>query len=228
MLNTTIHEEVTKTVIGRFSKIDVLVNNAGRSQRCNFLDTSLDVVREIIDLDLIAQISITKTVLPYMVARKQGHIVGMSSGAGKLPVPQSAIYAGAKHAINGFLHSLRSELASYGIRITVICPGPVKTNALVNAFVGKAGVKFGEMFEESADGKDHRFKICPKRCALLTAISIDAKLDEVWIAKNPILLIYYALQYLPTITFKLFAILGKSLGGRLRDPGVKERVKKQE
>ena len=161
----------------RFSTIDVLVNNAGRSQRCNFLDTSLDVVGEIIDLDLIAQISITKAVLPYMVAGKQGHIVGISSGAGKFPIAGSAIYAGAKHALNGFLHSLRGELALYGIQVTVICPGPVKTNAVVNAFVGKADSKFGEMFEESSNEKYRRFKILPKRCAVLTALSIDAKLN---------------------------------------------------
>ena len=227
ILNSSVHKEVTDKVIRHFSKIDVLVNNAGRTQRFNFVDTSLEVVQEVIDLDLMAQISLTKEVLPHMVSRKQGHIVGMSSVAGKVSPAGSGIYCAAKHALNGFLHGLRCEVKSSGISVTVICPGPVKTELIMNAFTEKCGTKFGERFEEADEEATKKHKVSAERCAFLTAIAIDAKLHEVWISKNPVLLLTYLSQYVPTIALHLLAIAGTSGQGRYRDPGLKERQKQE-
>ena len=65
-------------------QIDILVNNAGRSQRARWVDTDLEVDRQMLDLNVISVLSLTKLVLPHMLEKKQGHIVCMSSVAGKL------------------------------------------------------------------------------------------------------------------------------------------------
>ena len=67
-----------------FFQIDVLVNNAGRSQRAMFIDTDLEVDRQMFDLNVLSILSLTKLVLPHMLERKHGHIVAMSSIAGKM------------------------------------------------------------------------------------------------------------------------------------------------
>jgi dehydrogenase/reductase SDR family protein 7 len=77
------HAKATEKVINTFGQIDVLVNNAGRSQRAWIVDTELAVDREMIELNVIGQISLTKCVLPHMIERHCGQIVVTSSLAGK-------------------------------------------------------------------------------------------------------------------------------------------------
>ena len=67
-----------------FSQIDILVNNAGRSQRALWTETDLEVDRQMLEINVISVLSLTKLVLPHMLDRKQGHIVCMSSLAGKM------------------------------------------------------------------------------------------------------------------------------------------------
>jgi len=81
------------------SQIDLLVNNAGRSQRGLILDTEFAVDRHVIDLDLLGPISLTKAVLPHMVRQGCGHVMCTSSVAGVIPAPGSGTYAGAKHGL---------------------------------------------------------------------------------------------------------------------------------
>ena len=136
---------MTDKVIRHFSKIDILVNNARRAQRCKVVDMSLDVVKKTIDLDLMAQISLTNEFLPHVVSGKQGYILGMSSIAGKLSAPGSGIYAAAKHGLNGFQHALRCEVKTSGISVTIICPGPVRTETIMNAFTEKYGMTWKQL-----------------------------------------------------------------------------------
>jgi len=77
------HEELTKQIINRFQRIDVLVNNAGRAQRSWVHETSLDIERELMDLNFVGTISLTKAVLPYMMGENSGQIVVVSSLMGK-------------------------------------------------------------------------------------------------------------------------------------------------
>ena len=81
----------------------MLINNAGRSQRGVLLDTTVSVDQEVLELDLLAPISLTKSVLPYMVKQGQGHIMCTSSVAGKYAAPGSATYSAAKHGIQVFI-----------------------------------------------------------------------------------------------------------------------------
>ena len=111
--------------------VDILVNNAGISQRSLAIDTAPDVYRTIIEVDLLAPIWLTQLVLPRMAERGSGHLVAISSVAGRLgPVLRTA-YAAAKHGLIGYCDSLRAEVESaYEIKVTTILPGSVRTEVV--------------------------------------------------------------------------------------------------
>lgn len=83
----------------RSLQIDILVNNGGRSQRSLFEDTGLDVYQGLMDLNYMGTVSITKHVLPHMIATKKGKIITISSITGLVGVPLSTGYAASKHAL---------------------------------------------------------------------------------------------------------------------------------
>uniref|UniRef100_A0A8B9UEQ2 Dehydrogenase/reductase SDR family member 7 n=1 Tax=Anas zonorhyncha TaxID=75864 RepID=A0A8B9UEQ2_9AVES len=129
------HEAATNSVIKHFGKIDVLVNNGGRSQRSLFMDTNLDVYSAIMELNYLGTISLTKHVLKHMIERKRGKIVTVSSVMGIMGAPLASGYCASKHALQGFFNSLRTELTDYPeISIINICPGPVQSKIIQNVF----------------------------------------------------------------------------------------------
>ncbi|KAL1762966.1 dehydrogenase/reductase SDR family member 7, partial [Sigmodon hispidus] len=99
LTDTSSHEAATKAVLQEFGKIDILVNNSGRSQRSLVLETNLDVFRELINLNYLGTVSLTKCVLPHMIERKQGKIVTVNSIAGIASVALSSGYCASKHAL---------------------------------------------------------------------------------------------------------------------------------
>ncbi|MGH0176023.1 UNVERIFIED_CONTAM: hypothetical protein FKN15_010639, partial [Acipenser sinensis] len=134
------HEAITKTAIEHFGKIDILLNNGGRSQRSLCLETGLDVYQALMELNYLGTVSLVKCVLPHLVERKRGQIVTISSVAGLAGVPLASGYSASKHALQGFFNSLRSELADFPeITISSVCPGPVQSQIIKNAFTGDLG-----------------------------------------------------------------------------------------
>ena len=122
--------------------VDMLVNNAGVSQRSLALDTTLDVYRRIMEVDFFAPVALTQLVLPHMVARKSGHIAAVSSVAGKIGSPLRTGYSAAKHALIGYCDALRAEMElAYGIGVTTILPGSVRTAIATNALQGDGSVR---------------------------------------------------------------------------------------
>ena len=114
--------------------VDGLVNNAGISQRGLALYTGLEVYRRIMEVDFFAPLALTQLLLPRMVARRAGHIVAVSSVAGKLGTPLRTAYCAAKHALVGYCDALRGEMEqAYGVRVTTVLPGSVRTQIAVNA-----------------------------------------------------------------------------------------------
>jgi short-subunit dehydrogenase len=116
--------------------IDVLVNNAGISQRSLAIDTDLQVYRQIIDVDLLAPIALTQALLPHFADRKAGQIVMISSVAGKAGVPLRTAYCAAKHGLIGYADALRAEMAGQGLGVLVVAPGSVRTDVSRNALAG--------------------------------------------------------------------------------------------
>mgnify|MGYP001827747797 CR=1 FL=1 len=116
-----------------FSGIDMLINNAGMSQRSFCVDTELDVYRTLLEVNVLGQIALTKAVLPVMMAQGSGHIAVTASVAGKVGAPMRTGYCAAKHAVMGFFDSLRTEVAYLGIQVSTIVPGFIRTNIARNA-----------------------------------------------------------------------------------------------
>src|SRR5690606_11604957 len=97
--------------------IDILINNAGVSQRSLILETDMSVYRQLMEIDYFGVIALTKLVLPRMVERRAGQIVTVSSVAGKVGTKLRSGYNGAKFGVIGFMDSLRAEMARYGLTV---------------------------------------------------------------------------------------------------------------
>lgn len=120
--------------------IDILINNAGISQRSLALDTDFEVYRRVMDVDYFAPLRLTQLVLPAMVARKSGAVVNVASVAGKVGSPLRTGYCSAKYALVGYSDALRAEIAQYGVTVHVVTPGFVATQIAVNALKGDGSV----------------------------------------------------------------------------------------
>jgi dehydrogenase/reductase SDR family member 7B len=124
---------IAQELFKRIGKLDILINNGGISQRSLAKDTSIEVDRRLMEVNYLGTVALTKAVLPNMLLHQLGHIVTITSLMGKFGAPLRSAYAGAKHALHGFFDSLRAELHQTPIKITLICPGYVRTNISVNA-----------------------------------------------------------------------------------------------
>lgn len=149
--DTTKTAELTKTVIDKFGRIDILINNGGISQRSLTLETPLEIDRKIMEINFFGTIALTKSVLPFMVKQKSGHIVVMSSIAGKFGFFFRSAYAASKHALHGFFEALRMELFNDNVKVLIVCPGKIKTDISINAITGDGG-KHNKMDQSQADG----------------------------------------------------------------------------
>lgn len=143
----------TDKVLTRFGQIDLLINNAGLSQRSLCKDTDISVYKKLLDVDVLGQIALTKAVLPHMLERQSGHIAATASVAGKVGAPKRTGYCAAKHAVMGFFDALRAEVEDSGITVSTIVPGFIKTPISINALAGN-GEAFGKTDENIAGGMD--------------------------------------------------------------------------
>lgn len=205
------HSKAVNTVLSHFGKIDILVNNAGRSQRAMAADTAKEVERQMMELNALSVFSLTKKVLPHMMERKEGHIVVTSSVAGKLGAPFSASYSATKFALQGWFDALRTELYEDNINITMVCPGPVFSNILREAFTEVNG----DIYDKEMMPTENRMST--QRCAELMAVAMANKMYEVWISPNPPLLFVYLSQYSPTLARWVAGRLGMKSIKRLRE-----------
>ncbi|MCF6267741.1 MAG: SDR family oxidoreductase [Desulfuromusa sp.] len=117
-------------------EVDILINNAGMTQRALVRETRMEVYRLLLEVNFMAAVDLTKKVLPGMLKRGAGQIVAVSSVMGKFSSPQRSGYAAAKHALQGFMDSLRAEVHAAGIRVLVASPGFVNTDVSRNALRG--------------------------------------------------------------------------------------------
>jgi short-subunit dehydrogenase len=143
--------QLAKQVADKYSRIDVLINNGGISQRSLAKETPLDVDRKIMEVNYFGQVALTKAVLPYMLKQKSGHIVAMSSISGKFGFYLRTAYSASKHALHGFFESLRLENEESGIKVTIAVPGKIQSNISLNALKGD-GTKHGVMDQSQAEG----------------------------------------------------------------------------
>ena len=187
-----------------FGRIDLLVNNAGTSQRSFCLETELQVYRTLFELNVIAQIALTKAVLPGMVERGSGHILVTASVAGKVGVPLRTGYCAAKHAVMGFFDALRTEVAHLGIKVTTIVPGFIRTNIGANALTG-SGAPTGVQDADIEAGMD------VTECATQIVKGIADGVEEIAVGSGPEMGLLELRRDDPTSTFRLLEAMAADI-----------------
>jgi len=113
--------------------LDMVINNAGIVVGGDFRETSMAEIEKITSINYWGVMYGTKQAYDIMAAQGRGHIVNVASPAGAMPVPLSTAYSATKHAVVGLSHSLRAEAALYGVKVSVVLPGMVKSELWENA-----------------------------------------------------------------------------------------------
>jgi NAD(P)-dependent dehydrogenase (short-subunit alcohol dehydrogenase family) len=112
----------------RFGRLDVLVNNAGRSTRGSALETTPDQFRQLMELNFIALVRCTRAAVPHLL-RHRGHLVNIGSLAAKSAAQWVGAYPATKFAVAAYSQQLRLELGPQGLHVLLVCPGPVRRKA---------------------------------------------------------------------------------------------------
>lgn len=186
-------------------RIDLLVNNAGVSQRSLALDTGLAVYRQLMEVDYLAPVALTQALLPRLVEQRGGQLAVVSSVAGKVGAPLRTGYCGAKHAVVGYFEALRAEVeAAYGIGVSVILPGSVRTAIALNSLEGN-GTQRGRSDTNIDNGID------PAVAAQTILAGLAARQHDIVVAEGMEKL---ALQLRQADPEKLFALVAQE-GARL-------------
>jgi short-subunit dehydrogenase len=117
--------------------VDVLVNNAGLGWKGMVEDMPPDKVRQLFDVNVLALIDLTQRVLPGMLERGRGHVVNVGSIAGYVSAPGETVYCATKFAVQGFTDGLRREVVRRDVDVTLIAPGPIKTEFMARIRTGE-------------------------------------------------------------------------------------------
>ena len=128
--------ELVESVWQKAGAVDILINNAGVSQRALVMDTSIDVHRRIMEVNYFGTVALTQGLLPLMIERGSGGVITVSSLVGKFTTPLRSAYSASKHAITAYMDSLRAELHDQGLQFTTIYPGFIRTNLTYKALLG--------------------------------------------------------------------------------------------
>jgi NAD(P)-dependent dehydrogenase (short-subunit alcohol dehydrogenase family) len=154
-----------ETIIRDHGRIDVLVNNAGFSVAGFAEDMTLDELRHQMETNFFGNVAMTKAVLPVMRGQKSGHIITVTSVAGRLGQPLLSAYSASKYALEGWSESLRIETHALGIRVSLVEPGAFDTDIWErNVVIAKGGLdpaspnkarseRFAEFIKNSAKSR---------------------------------------------------------------------------
>lgn len=153
MADSAAVEAAAREVLAAGERLDVLVLNAGITQRSLARDTGLAVDRRLFEVNFFGPVALTKAVLPALRTQGGGRLVVVSSLVGKMGTPLRSGYAASKHALHGFFESLRAEEHDAGIRVTMVLPGFIRTPLPVTALTGD-GSPQGRMDRAQLAGMD--------------------------------------------------------------------------
>ncbi|KAJ5998831.1 Bcboa17 [Penicillium sp. IBT 35674x] len=130
-LDVTNNDQVLQAVKSgheKFGRIDVVVNNAGYANTASIEDIDIDDFRAQVDANLMGVVYVSKAVLPILRKQESGHIIQVSSVGGRIGIPGLSAYQCAKWAVGGFSTVLAQEVAPFGIKVTVLEPGGIRTD----------------------------------------------------------------------------------------------------
>lgn len=120
-------QDVVARIIERYKNVDIWVNNAGYGVFDDVLHAQMADIVGMMDVNYLGVVRCTRAILPHMKARGQGNIINVASLAGKLATPNSSAYSASKFAVIGYTHSVRAEVKPFGVHVSAVNPGPVRT-----------------------------------------------------------------------------------------------------
>ena len=188
-------EQLVSEAWSAFGGIDILFCNAGISQRTSVEDTSMPMMRKIMEINFFAPVAIARAILPRMVDAGGGKIAVTTSIAGRFGFPLRCAYSSSKHALYGFFETLRAEYHSKGIQVTMVCPGRVCTNISVNA-LDKGGKPHGVMDPGQSGG------LSADKAAKKIVRAIRKGKDEVLVGRGELLMVYIK-RFFPRLCTRL-------------------------
>jgi len=187
-------ELITQAAIQLFGRVDMLINNGGISQRSLARETTLDVNRRLMEVNFFGTAALTKHLLPHFYAQQVGHVVTISSVMGLIGTPYRSGYAAAKHALHGFIDSLRAEVWKdcRAIHFTLICPGWVRTQITLHALTAN-GSPLNQMDTTTDKG------LAPEELVRRALRAIARKKEEVYIGGAKEVLAVYVKRFFPAL-----------------------------
>jgi short-subunit dehydrogenase len=171
--NAEDRERILRSVEAELGPVDLLVNNAGIESIRAFAEMPEQDIHDIIDVNLLSTMLLTRLVLPGMLARRRGHVVNIASVAGKVIAPWNSVYSATKHALVGWTLSMRVELDGSGVGASVICPG----------FVAREGL-FARWGDERTGRRSGAFTT-PEKVADAVARAVERNIPEI-VSSGPI------------------------------------------
>ncbi len=174
--------------------VDILINNGGISQRGLAAQTSMEVVRRIMEVNFFGQVALSSALLTHFIKAGGGQFAVMSSIIGKFGFGLRSSYAASKHALHGYFESLAIENFKHNIHVTMICPGRILTNISLNA-VNADGTNYGKLDKGQKNG------IAVEVCADKIIQAIESKKPEILIGKLDLIMVYLK-RFLPGVFFK--------------------------
>jgi len=188
-------EETAQQILNEHAIVDVLINNGGISQRANTLETSIETVRKIMEINFFSAVILSKSVVPAMIKNGGGVIAVTSSITGKFGFPLRSAYAASKHAVLGFFETLRLENKSNNIQVTIAVPGRVQTDISVNA-ITKDGTVHGKMDDGQSGG------VSPEVCAEKYIRAIEKNKREVLIGGKELMMVHIK-RFFPALFYRM-------------------------
>ena len=178
-------EKMVKFAIDRFGKIDILINNAGLETEGAYLDLAWEAIQKTIEVNLLAPMALTYHVLPYMLERKEGHIVNIASVAAKIGSPYAATYSGTKAGLAEWTRALRLELEGSGVHFSTILPGYITDVGMFAKFNLKSPGLLGSTSLQ--------------KVANAVVFSIEQEKLEVFVNSSPARLLSFACEFSPAL-----------------------------
>ena len=175
-------EPIAKRLIQQFGRIDILINNAGISQRALAVDTPIEVDRKLMEVNYFGSVILTKAVLPQMIKQGGGHLVCTSSLVGVFGFPLRSAYSAAKHALHGYFESVRIENFQHNIKVNIIIGGRIKTHVSYHAIMAD-GKAYGKMDAGQNQG------ITPQKAAQQILKGIRKNKPEILVGSTELLMV---------------------------------------
>ena len=185
----------TEQILSKFGRIDILINNGGVSQRASANDTSMEVNRQLMEVNFFGNIALAKAVLPIFRSQSSGQFLIVSSIAGKFGFHLRSIYSASKAALVGYYESVSMEEAANGVRVTLAFPGKINTPISTSALTA-SGESHGIMDHNQATGMP------VDKCVTLMLDALAHQKKEVLIGGKELLAVHMK-RFLPRLFWKL-------------------------